>query len=464
MKTGVYVVAGAVVALAVAVALPAQTLVPLHSFTGGDDGSDPQPMLVLSGTNLYGTAQDGGLYGYGTVFRMSTDGSTFTNLYNFTDGMDGAYPVGGLILSGTNLYGVANAAGSGSAGTVFRVSTNGVFALLHGFVGNDGANPEAGLVLSGMNLYGTTYDGGTFGCGNIFLVNVDGTTFSNIYNFTGNGDGGNPEGALVCAGTNLYGTAAFGGNPGAGYGTVFKIGASGGGFAALHIFTNSDGANPATGLVLSDGVLYGAASDGGSNTTGTLFALGTNGAGFTVLHTFSPETTGSTGGLSTNYDGTFPRGLILSGANLLGVAQFGGLAGSGTVFSLGTNGAGFATLYTFTNGLDGAEPAGLLAAGSSAYGVAEFGGSAGAGTLFVLSLSPPVPLITGAVLSDGNLIITASAENPGTYELLTSTNLLLPLNQWIPVTTNVLATGGNVELTNAVSRASSKRFYILQAR
>jgi uncharacterized repeat protein (TIGR03803 family) len=37
----------------------------------------------LSGKKLYGTAEQGGPFGYGTVFAVKTDGTGFTNLHAF---------------------------------------------------------------------------------------------------------------------------------------------------------------------------------------------------------------------------------------------------------------------------------------------------------------------------------------------------------------------------------------------
>jgi uncharacterized repeat protein (TIGR03803 family) len=62
------------------------------------------------------------------VFAVNTDGTGFTNLYNFTatDGYgnnnDGAAPVGGLILSGNALYGTTHNGGIAHQGTVFSIS------------------------------------------------------------------------------------------------------------------------------------------------------------------------------------------------------------------------------------------------------------------------------------------------------------------------------------------------------
>src|SRR5437867_2040310 len=46
-------------------------------------------------------------------------------------------------------------------------------------------------------------------------------------------------------------------------------------------YTDSDGANPFAGLILSGSTLYGTASQGGTSGIGTVFAGNTNGTGFT---------------------------------------------------------------------------------------------------------------------------------------------------------------------------------------
>src|ERR1035437_6574084 len=107
----------------------AQTFTNLHSFTAtsgplytNSDGATPEAGLILSGNTLYGTAYQGGSSAYGTVFKVTPDGTGFTNLHSFTNGSDGAYPQAGLIISGNTLYGTAEAGGSSGDGTVFAVN------------------------------------------------------------------------------------------------------------------------------------------------------------------------------------------------------------------------------------------------------------------------------------------------------------------------------------------------------
>ncbi len=84
--------------------------------------------------------------------------------------------------------------------------------------------------------------------------------------------------------------------------------------------TNSDGAKPQAGLILSGNTLYGTASGGGNAGLGTVFAVNTDGTGFTVLHTF----TALSGPSATNSDGANPSAsLILSSNTLYGTASAG---------------------------------------------------------------------------------------------------------------------------------------------
>jgi uncharacterized repeat protein (TIGR03803 family) len=121
----------------------------------------------------------------------------------------------------------------------------------------------------------------------VFAVNTNGSVFLNLYNFTGGSDGAKPAAELVLATNTLIGTASAGGNGpvgNGGEGTVFTLNTNGTGFAVLYSFTagnydpnssltNSDGANPQAGLVLSGNSMYGTTSYGGNGGNGTVFSL-----------------------------------------------------------------------------------------------------------------------------------------------------------------------------------------------
>ena len=62
-------------------------------------------------------------------------------------GANGNYPQGSLIqASDGNLYGATAQGGLYGDGTIFEVSTNGAEALLFSFEGVNGAHPSAGVI------------------------------------------------------------------------------------------------------------------------------------------------------------------------------------------------------------------------------------------------------------------------------------------------------------------------------
>ncbi len=349
----------------------------LKDFDGGDDGSDPIG-LVQSGATLYGTtAWGGGIdINCGTVFKIDTDGSGYAILKQFT-GDDGASPYAGLMLSGATLVGTTYGGGNYGFGTVFKVGTNGSnYALLMSFAGGDGASPSGNLLLSGTTLYGTTGSGGSSGNGTIFKANIDGSGYTVLKDFTNWQEGVYPIGGPVLSGTKLYETTDGGGSNG--YGTVFTINTDGSGYTVLHSFAGfpSDGAGPALGLVLSGTTLYGTTYNGGRSDVGTVFKVNTDGSGYAVLMDFTED------------NGRYPEyGLVLSGTTLYGTTDSGGYHGGGTVFTINTDGSGYTELHSFSGGpSEGAFPdAGLVLSGTVLYGTTRAGGSSMVGEVFKLN-------------------------------------------------------------------------------
>jgi uncharacterized repeat protein (TIGR03803 family) len=254
------------------------TLTTLHTFTNNPDGAEPAAGLVQGSLDgyLYGTTIQGGVaINYGTVFRISPSGSSYAIPHSFTNNPDGGEPVAGLVQgSDGNFYGTTESGGTNGGGTVFQLNTNGSLTILHSFNTSVDGSPLAGLAQGADgNFYGTTYNAGAHSGGTVFRIGPGGN-YATVYSFNSNlGDGTAPFAGLVQGSDgNFYGTTKDGGSHG--YGTVFRISASGS-FSNLYSFTaGSDGAEPVAGLMQgSDGNFYGTTGGGGPTDHGNVFKV-----------------------------------------------------------------------------------------------------------------------------------------------------------------------------------------------
>jgi|SRR5271165_916233 len=318
---------------------PAGNLTSLHSFSG-TDGQNPIGGLALANQGgLIGTTFVGGAYGqntngYGVAFRITVSES-FSTVQSF-DGTDGQNPEDALAVGNDgNYYGMARLGGANGYGAIVKVTPSGVITTLHSFDGlTDGAEPIGGLVLGrDGNFYGATYDGGTNGAGTIFKVTPSGT-FAVLHTFAGNDGAGSVATLLLGNDGNFYGTTGAGGVGGGG--TAFRL-TSWGVFTVLHSFDGADGTGPGALTQGTDGYFYGATSGGGVNNLGTVFQLNLAGAVMT-LHEFS----GSDGanpyaGLVQHTNGSF-----------YGVTYAGGPGADGTIFSVNMGLSPFVSLQSLT--------------------------------------------------------------------------------------------------------------------
>ena len=388
----------------------------LHNFSILPHGSNPASALIADPAgNFYGVTSKGGAYG--TVFQLTqtSDGKWIeTVVHSFlgppSGGTDGAYPRGGLVFdSAGSLYGATASGGIYGSGTIFKLtpSSGGHWkeVVIHNFADfpNDGARPTGNLIFDASgSLYGTTAGGGNevlcgdqyvqAACGTVFELSPDSSgnwKVTILYNFKGGTDGCDPNPGLVFdkAGS-LYGTTYLTGGSdyncwGGSGGIAFKLSPGSGGWTEDIVFSfnvTSDG-NPSVGLILDDsGNLYGATQYGGDcNLCGAVFELSLVGGSWirTVLYGFS-------GGA----DGGLPIGNLSfdSSGNLYGSTEFGDNLsacgnGCGTVFELKPHAGTWAetTLYSFTGARDGSNPVGgvLLDSNGSLYIPTFSGGNPG---------------------------------------------------------------------------------------
>jgi uncharacterized repeat protein (TIGR03803 family) len=313
---------------------PNGTVTILYSFAGSSDGGSPDATLANDRKgNLYGTTIAGGTNGNGTVFKLKPDGKE-TVLYSFGTGSDGAEPFAGVVRDNAgSLYGTTFAGGTAGDGTVYKIALNGSETILHSFNGSDGSGPEANVIIdSAGNLCGTTVRGGANDDGTVFRIAPDGT-FKNLYAFSGS-DGANPYGGVIEQKPGLYyGTTGGGGTDQAG--VVYRLTDNGKQRVVYEFTGRQDGGFPSGELIFDpDGALYGTTVYGGNDGTngcanrggcGVVYRLSPKAAKLTVLHAF---TSGS--------DGASPEAALLIGQNgyLYGTAGFGGADNDGTVYRI----------------------------------------------------------------------------------------------------------------------------------
>jgi uncharacterized repeat protein (TIGR03803 family) len=311
--------------------------VPLSSVNG---------LLLGPDNHFYGTSPAGGGNGCGTIFRFSTNG-TFTLLYSFTatissTNADGISPEAGLTLgSDGKFYGTTKNGGVYGQGTIFQYTTNRNFNTLYSFNGtSEGAYIHTALTLGPDGyLYGTSDypypaidNNGQYG--SIFKISTNGV-FTSLYDFT---YGNAPNALTLGPDGNFYGTTAGNASIGNGVGPggiVYRF-TTNGVFTMLYNFTNelavfSFGNTPEAPLVVgTNGVLYGTTSYGGYDgflSGGSIFSLTTNGI-VTYVSYFQPLV-----------DGQLPEAPLTVGpdGNLYGVNSASGVDGGGSIYKLVLN-------------------------------------------------------------------------------------------------------------------------------
>ena len=365
--TVAWLAAAAFLAAGMAQAQTVTTLANFASLTSSPYTPGPSGLIADANGNLYGTTQYGGAFDLGTVFQIvkTAGGYDGTPIVLATfDGSNGAYPIGGLIIDASgNLYGTATLGGGGYVdgevfgdGTVFEIArTAGGYAstpiVLATFNGTNGYQPYGNLLADANgNLYGATAFGGDFGKGTVFQIawTAGGYASTPIVLASFNGTNGyEPNGGLIAdAGGNLYGTTYAGGD--SGYGTVFQIARTAGGYSSTPIvlasFNKTNGGRPVAGLIAdASGNLLGTTTIGGAYSTitrnggGVVFEIAKTAGGYAstpIVLTSFPLPGYPAGGLIADANGNLYGTTTESGASVFEIARTAsGYAGTPTVLA-----------------------------------------------------------------------------------------------------------------------------------
>lgn len=345
------------------------------NFTG-ENGYSPDGVLVIGADGkYYGTTPAGGKGDRGVAYRVSATG-VFEKLADFSTilSADPTYPSGRLARGADgNFYGTCSSYSQSSPGSIYKLTSANKLVVIAKFDGANGRYPSDGLVsLDDTTFLGVATDGGANDLGVVYKVTTGGT-ITKLTDFTGP-NGKHPVGALV-KGTdgNFYGTTQTGGTSDAG--TVFKV-TPAGVVTPVASFDLPNGHTPQGALVEISGTFYGMTKFGGANNEGVVFKV-TPGDASPAISKIAD--------LGEAVGRNALGGLIVKNGMLYGTTSYGGASDAGTIIEVTTGG-------TLTKVADLGSAAGKALAGGVIsgpggllYGAATFDGAKGAGTLFSLS-------------------------------------------------------------------------------
>jgi uncharacterized repeat protein (TIGR03803 family) len=233
---------------------------------GGRDG-------FLYGVTYYGGTKLDNFHQrlFGTVYKMNPTNGNFVWSFTF-NGTNGCYAYSLTQAADGNLYGATATGGRGYGGqagdgygTVFRITTDGALTPLFLFANTNGARPHSVTQGTDGDLYGTTDSDSSFNS-TAFRMTTNGVLVWSVP--IGGGFDVYPTGLAQAADGNFYGES----NDGGGHGSLFRISTSGA-FSNLLFFSASDGFPAAPMVAVSPTLLLASTGSGGPGGGGTIFAL-----------------------------------------------------------------------------------------------------------------------------------------------------------------------------------------------
>jgi len=320
----------------------------IHHF-GDFDGSSPTSQLVRGGSWLYGTTTINP-----TLFKTDLRGNKYTVIQRLNNADP---PVGKLIVDDEYIYGM-------TLKTLFRLRVGNLayetLALL--------TAKTVAITISNGTVYGVTEDGGEYEKGTIFKCTNG--TITTLVSFSS--EIGKHPIDLIHTPHGIVGiTSECGG--------LFRYDPILNNTEILHRFGPI---SPNTGVVYSNGILYGTTNRGGDYNKGTIYQYNFIDSSFIQLYSFG----------RTN-DGYYPQTgpTLIDDSILVGTTLFGGRARMGMIYRFNMENRVYSSLYDFSSSnKDAAVPYGSLLCieGSCPYlfGTTKCGGNNDAGILFRILL------------------------------------------------------------------------------
>lgn len=243
---------------------------------GGVAGQGPTSAVTFdTNGNLWGTTLEHGSNGVGTLWEIVKGSNTITTVASFSNSL--GYLPTGLVTFGPdgNLYGTTQEGGASGAGTVWSYNpSTGTLAVVASFNSSNGSGPFGGIVFdSSGNMYGTTVHGGANDDGTVWKIAAGSSTIQTIASFSGSNPNrtGSDSPVTIDPRGDLFGTTTDN--------TVWEIAAGTSTLQTIATFNVADGDVPQGLLSMdSNGNLFGSTQEGGPFNDGVVFELVNNSA------------------------------------------------------------------------------------------------------------------------------------------------------------------------------------------
>gem|GEM_PF-2036422 len=415
--------------------------------------------MLFSGNSIYaqtiyGMTSAGGASGYGVLYGVNPDGSTFRLMHSFGGSPDGANPYASVVMGpGTRLYGTTRNGGANDSGSIFSYDTaTSAYQKLADFTGANGANPAGDLTWFNNKFYGLTPFGGANHGGTIFSYDPGSGTLSDVFDLT-NATGINPYGRLTVLNNKLYFLTTLGGANGAGTLAVFDPAAlTCTSLYELPTVTIGPGIRkptPRSCLVVINDLLYGVTMQGASNGQGEIFSFDPASNTFTTIF----NTTGLTPPVREY--GVYPSEITAYNGNIYGVMEKGDIPSGGTAFIFNPVTRNYFAWAEFFSGQGstGFLPLGapVVMSDSTFIGATLCGGQANMGIVYKVDMG------AGSINKELVRFIGSNGENP-MYGQLFMPGPSIPLPLGLEKFTGLLTSAGRRLNWSASSISPGGRF------
>ncbi len=311
---------------------------------------------------LWGMTKGGGANELGTIFSMNLDGTDHQVVYSF-DSLGGSRPEGGLCLAPDGwLYGLAREDGANDQGTAFRIDpVSGTYEKVADMATGVGARPWSSFIVGN--------DGRLYASGITALVRYDPATdvLEQIANLS--------VVEMLVQGSDgwIYGADQDGGTNG--IGTIFRLDPLSLQNEVLHSFAGEDG-DRAYGRICEapNGKFYGMTHQGGLNGDGVIYEYDVATDDYVKL---------------MDLDGTMGNSpwsgfVVLGPDKLLAPMTLGGAFGVGALVELEPSSGTITLVHSFSGDTDGSLLFGGVAVGADGmvYGMTSSGGEGDEGTIY----------------------------------------------------------------------------------